>query len=63
MGADGTDIRLRAPEGRRLHREFPDELGAEGLAGLPVPLVSTFGVHGTLTFGRPVAAEPLGRGL
>ncbi|MFF8096873.1 hypothetical protein [Streptomyces sp. NPDC016675] len=48
---DGTEIRFRAPEGQRLHRQFLDALGAGGLAGLPVPLVSTFGfsVHTVAT--------------
>ncbi|MFF9688767.1 hypothetical protein [Streptomyces sp. NPDC014623] len=40
---DGAEIRFRAPEGQRLYREFLDALGAGGLAGLPVPLVCTFG--------------------
>ncbi|MFF5159639.1 hypothetical protein ACFY3N_26050 [Streptomyces sp. NPDC000348] len=42
-GTDGTGIRFRSPEGQRLYREFLDALGAGGLAGLPVPLVCTFG--------------------
>ncbi|GAA4803763.1 hypothetical protein [Streptomyces ziwulingensis] len=40
---DGTEVVFRAAEGQRLYREFLDALGAEGLAGLPVPLVCTFG--------------------
>ncbi|NJQ03833.1 hypothetical protein HCK00_25785 [Streptomyces sp. PLAI1-29] len=44
-------MRFRAPEGQRLYREFLGTLGAGGLAGLPVPLVCTFGfsVHTVAT--------------
>ncbi|MGW8065317.1 hypothetical protein ACVV2G_24375 [Streptomyces ziwulingensis] len=50
-GTNGTGIRFRAPEAQRLYREFLDALGAGGLAGLPVPLVCTFGfsVHTVAT--------------
>ncbi|MFD9002987.1 hypothetical protein ACFV0T_18730 [Streptomyces sp. NPDC059582] len=41
---DGTDIAFREAAAQRLYREFLDTLGVGVLAGLPVPLVCTFGL-------------------
>ncbi|MFJ8331587.1 hypothetical protein [Streptomyces sp. NPDC094437] len=43
-GTDGTDVGFRDPEAGRLYRGFLDTLEVAGLAGLPVPLVCTFGL-------------------
>ncbi|WP_199827227.1 hypothetical protein [Streptomyces xylophagus] len=41
---DGTDLTFRRAETQRLYREFLDTLDVSALAGLPVPLVCTFGL-------------------
>ncbi|MFE9449972.1 hypothetical protein [Streptomyces sp. NPDC006739] len=49
-GTGGTEstgngeITFRSPEAQRLYREFLDALEVAALAGLPVPLVCTFGL-------------------
>lgn len=41
---DGTDLTFRQADTQRLYREFLDTLAVSALAGLPVPLVCTFGL-------------------
>lgn len=41
---DGADLTFRQTETERLYREFLDTLDVRALAGLPVPLVCTFGL-------------------
>ncbi|MGW1727592.1 hypothetical protein ACWCQK_32335 [Streptomyces sp. NPDC002306] len=42
--ADGTGLAFREAGAQRLYREFLDTLDVGALAGLPVPLVCTFGL-------------------
>ncbi|MFD4558404.1 hypothetical protein ACFWP5_29495 [Streptomyces sp. NPDC058469] len=44
FATDATDLTFRQTETQRLYREFLDTLDVSALAGLPVPLVCTFGL-------------------